>query len=229
MLGQLGAELAVKSKLSGKLRHFPYSLQCVLESRLCTSRGQGNQAGVVSSLKGGTGVGMNRPGASDPMLQATSSPRNRRHNISGTDLVKKPVVSTAYTSFIGKQRSCMSRMVQTQCCGWGTVFHLVPDTARGQGCQRRLKGQAHRAPSTEAFQARLPSLRCHPPPLSLLVPCGQPTQIYCSVLCLARVAAVTTAMHQPTHGSVSLGEPYIPLPGPKPTLPTLKPPSVILL
>lgn len=154
-----------------------------------------------SSLKGGTGVGMNRVlnnKASDPMLQVTSSPRNRRH-ILGTNLVKKPVVSTAYTSFIGKQPNCKSCTVQTQCCGRGTVFHLVPDTARGQGFQRRLKGQAHRAPSTEAFQAKLPSLLCHPPPLSLLVPCGQPTQIYCSFLCLARVAAVTTAMHQPTH------------------------------
>lgn len=79
----------------------------VQTSRLCMNRGQGNQAGVVrSSLKGGTGLGMNRVlnnKASDLMLQATSSPRNRRHNISGTDLVKKHVVSTAYTSFIGKE------------------------------------------------------------------------------------------------------------------------------
>lgn len=60
VFGQLVAELAVKSKLSGKLRHFPYSLQCVLESRLWMYRGQGNQAGMVrSSLKGGIGLDMN--------------------------------------------------------------------------------------------------------------------------------------------------------------------------
>lgn len=97
---------------------------------------QGKQTGVVrNSLKGGAGPGTNgvlNNKAYDLRLQATSSPRNRKHNISGTDLVTKPVLSTAYISFIGKQTK-PPELHGADSVHQGIVFPLVLDTARGRG------------------------------------------------------------------------------------------------
>lgn len=163
------------------------------------------------------------------MLQATSSPRNRRHNILGTHLVKKPVVSTGLHLIYREP----DQTVWTALCrlrhGWMTAF-IWFQTGPGAATLRdnssgRLTGPPASRPSG---QGCLPfcAIHLHIPPAAVWSASVDPS---IHRLFQLRAAVVTTTTYQPTLQRVGLGESYTPSPVPKSTSPTLKPPDGIPL